>query len=60
MLRTLIGIAYVVVGIVVASSHHYFVNLGDLKSIVSAVLAVLLWPLVLFGVNLHLGHLVKK
>jgi hypothetical protein len=30
------------------------VHLGTLSGIASAVLAVMLWPLVLFGVNLHL------
>ena len=54
-MRTIIGIVYIVIGIVVASAHHYFAHLGDIKSIASAVLAVLLWPLILFGVNLHIG-----
>ena len=31
-----------------------YADLDALKPIVSAVLAVLLWPLVLFGINLHL------
>jgi len=39
---------------VVAASHHYFEHLNSIKPIASAALAVLLWPLVLFGVNLHL------
>jgi hypothetical protein len=54
-MRTLLGIVYLVVGLVVASTHHYLSHLGDIKSIASAVLAIILWPLVLFGVNLHLG-----
>ena len=52
--KILVGI-YLVVGVVVASSHHYFSHLGKLTAILSAVLAVLLWPLVLFGVKLHIG-----
>jgi hypothetical protein len=52
--KILIGI-YLVVGVVVASSHHYFSHLGKVTAILSAVLAVLLWPLVLFGVKLHIG-----
>ncbi len=55
-MKTLIGIVYLVIGIVVASTHHYFAHLGSIEAIASAVLAVLLWPLVLFGVNLHLGN----
>jgi hypothetical protein len=54
VLRTLVLVVYIVIGVVVASSHHYFVHLNAPRPIVSAVLAVVLWPLVLFGVNLHL------
>jgi hypothetical protein len=55
MVKALILIAYLVLGIVVASTHHYLSHLGSIKAIAAAVLAVLLWPLVLLGVNLHLG-----
>lgn len=48
------SIVYFVVGVVIASSHHYFTHLGTLKPIVSAVLAVALWPLLLVGINLHI------
>jgi hypothetical protein len=58
-MKTLIGIAYLVIGIIVAATHHYFAHLGNIKGIGAAVLAILLWPLVLFGVNLHLGTLSK-
>ena len=54
VVRSFIGI-YLVVGVVVASSHHYFSHLGRVTGVLSAVLAVLLWPLVLFGVKLHIG-----
>jgi hypothetical protein len=37
----------------VASSHHYLRNVNTLKPVVSAVLAVILWPLLLLGINLH-------
>ena len=42
------------VGLIIAANHHYFNHLTSAKPIISAVLAVLLWPLVLFGVNLHI------
>jgi hypothetical protein len=45
---------YLVVGLIVANSHHFFVHLGKVKLVVSAVLAVVLWPVVLLGVNLHI------
>ena len=53
-MRTGIGsVIYLVVGVVIAVSHHYFTHVNTLKPIVSALLAVFLWPLVLLGINLH-------
>jgi hypothetical protein len=54
MFRSLIGVIYLLIGVVVASTHHYFRHLHTLRAIASAVLAVVLWPLVLLGANLHL------
>jgi len=45
---------YLTVGLVVASSHGFVGHLNGLMPILSAVLAVVLWPLVLLGVDLHL------
>jgi hypothetical protein len=50
----LISLVYLVVGAVVASSHHYFTHVSTLKLLLSALLAVVLWPLLLLGVNLHI------
>ncbi|MEO8423791.1 MAG: hypothetical protein ABI595_07745 [Actinomycetota bacterium] len=47
-------VVYIVVGVVVAAGHHYFEHLNTVKPIASAALAVVLWPLILFGVDLHL------
>jgi hypothetical protein len=47
-------VVYIVIGVVVAAGRDYFDNLDALRPIASAVLAVLLWPLLLFGVNLQL------
>jgi len=58
-MKTLIGLAYLVIGLIVASTHHYFSHVGSVKGVISALLAILLWPLVLFGVNLHLGTVAK-
>jgi len=35
---------YVIVGVVIAATHNYFVNVNTVQRILSAVLAVLLWP----------------
>ena len=45
---------YLIAGGIVAATHHYWSNLHTLKAIVSAVLATLVWPLILVGVNLHI------
>jgi hypothetical protein len=49
----LLGTIYLVVGAVVAATHDYFVNVDTAKEIVSAALAVVLWPLLLLGIDLH-------
>jgi hypothetical protein len=50
----IVSLVYVVVGVVVASSHHYFTHATTLKPLLSALLAVVLWPLLLVGINLHI------
>ena len=40
---------YLIVGVAVAASYDYFENLDTFRRIDSAVLAVLLWPLLLLG-----------
>ncbi len=49
-----LGIIWLVIGVAVAASNDYFEKLDTLRLIVSAVLAVLLWPLVLLGIDLHI------
>lgn len=51
---SLVTIVYVVIGVAVAASKDYFQNLETLKRIVSALLAVVLWPLLLLGIDLHI------
>lgn len=45
-------VVWLVVGAIVAGSHHYFDNLGSIGAIISAILAIILWPLVLVGVHI--------
>jgi len=49
-----LGLVYLAIGVAVAASYDYFDRLGTLRLIVSAVLAVLLWPLLLLGIDLHI------
>jgi hypothetical protein len=53
---SLLSIIYVVIGIFVASDHHYFNHLSTVEKVISAVLAIALWPLVLLHVNLHIKN----
>jgi hypothetical protein len=46
---------WVIVGAFVAGTHHYLQDIGRLKAVIAALLAIFLWPLVLLHVNLHLG-----
>ncbi len=45
---------YLVIGAFVAATHHYFGNLHVAKQYGSAVLAVILWPLLFLGINLRI------
>ena len=52
--RNILFVIYIVVGVIVAATHDYFNNLNGWRGIVSALLAVVLWPLILLGINLHI------
>jgi membrane associated rhomboid family serine protease len=49
-----LGLIYLIVGVAVAASYDYFERLNTIRRILSAVLAVLLWPLLLLGIDLHI------
>ena len=51
---SLLWVAYFVAGAIVAATHHYFAHVNTLKQIGSAALAVVLWPLLFLGINLHI------
>jgi hypothetical protein len=46
---TLLLVIYLVIGVVVAYAENYLENVDRTKRLISAVLAVVLWPLVLIG-----------
>jgi hypothetical protein len=52
-LRRLLYLVYIIIGIIVAWEHHY-ITVAFLKTLLSAILAILLWWLVLLGVSLHI------
>jgi len=55
--KTLIFVAYLVIGVVVAATKDYLGDVGGVSDIVNLLLAIVLWPLVLLGVdfNIKLG-----
>ena len=52
----LIPLVWLVVGVVVAATHHYFEHANSLRLVGSAILAVLLWPLLFLGIDLHINR----
>lgn len=48
------SIIYIIIGVIVASNQGYLIDLGSIQSILSALLAIALWPLLFFGISLHL------
>jgi hypothetical protein len=45
------SIIYVIIGLAVAANKDYLGDIGSLGDFINLVLAVILWPLVLFGVD---------
>lgn len=50
----LVALVYIVIGLVVAATHNYFEHVNGIKAVGSAILAVVLWPLIFLGINLHI------
>jgi hypothetical protein len=53
--RKLLGLIYLAIGVVVAASKDYLDNIETVKQVASAVLAILLWPLLLLGIDLRIN-----
>ena len=47
----LFGLIYLLIGVFVAASYDYLENVARLKGILTALLGILLWPLLLLGVD---------
>jgi hypothetical protein len=54
VIRRVLPLVYLVIGLLVAAQHGYLSHLTTVIRILSAVLAILLWPLLLLGVDLTL------
>ena len=53
---SLITLVYLAIGVVVALTHGYN-SVAGLSEILSLIVAIILWPAVLFGVDLHLPEI---
>ena len=51
---SLIALIWVGIGVAMAATHDYFENVNGWRGVVSAILAIFLWPLVLLGIDLHI------
>lgn len=49
------AIIYFIIGIIMASNRGYLGDLGNIAHLLSAVIAIVLWPLLLLGVSLHIA-----
>src|ERR1700730_1477408 len=46
---------WIIIGVIVAATHNFFDHIGTIGAILSAILAVLLWPLILLGVKITIA-----
>ena len=53
---SLLTIVWIVVGVVVAWSEDYFDSLETAGRVLSAIAAVLFWPLLLFGFDIRISR----
>jgi hypothetical protein len=47
---------YVIVGVIVAAIHDYFDSLGTVGRVLTAIVAVLFWPMLLFGFDVQISR----
>lgn len=52
--RKLVLLIYVAIGVALAANRNYLDNLDTAKRLGSALLAIVLWPLLLVGIDLHI------
>jgi len=46
------GIIWVIIGVIVAANHHFFTALNTVSQVATAILAVLLWPLIVLHIHI--------
>lgn len=53
---SLFSMVYLAIGVVVAAVNDYFDSLSTVGRVVSAIVAVILWPLVLIGFEIQISR----
>jgi hypothetical protein len=53
---SLLAIIWIVIGVVVAAAQDYFDSLGTAGRVLTAIAAVILWPLLLFGFDVRISR----
>jgi hypothetical protein len=48
-----LGGLYLIIGLVVAAVKDYFDDIGTLRALLEALIVILIWPLVLLGVDVN-------
>jgi hypothetical protein len=51
---SILGIAWVVIGVVVAAANDYFDSLDTTGRVLTAIGAILMWPMLLFGYDIRI------
>jgi uncharacterized transporter YbjL len=52
----LLGLLWLVIGVGVAAANDYFDSVSTVGRVLSAIVAVLLWPLVLIGFDIRISR----
>ena len=53
---SLVTIVWLVIGVAVAASNDYLDTLGTVGRVLTAIAAVILWPLLLFGFDVRISR----
>jgi hypothetical protein len=48
---SLVAIVWIIIGIIVAANRGYLAGWNNIGTLVEGLIAIILWPLVLFGVD---------
>jgi hypothetical protein len=53
---SLLTIAWIVIGVIVAAAQDYFDSLDTAGRVLTLIAAVILWPLLLFGFDIRISR----